>query len=227
MEFGQQDGGVGAVGDVFADVFIGDVALFVDDEDSRSGDAVVVEVVDLVVTGNFMVLGGIEDWECCAGVGDHGACPLKVVHADGQYLGVLLLDAGVVALQLDELPEADPSEEASVEDEDDVLVATEVGQSDVRYPVGDGESEFRCSVDASGRRRSAGNHRASDERGREGNQEHSRRKTLEDAIDWNTHSGLEASQGFENFFTGDLMGWRIADALPRDVAVGVDDENGG
>ena len=38
----------------------------------------------------------------------------------------MLPDAWVVALQLDELPEAYPSEESAIEDEDDVLVALEV-----------------------------------------------------------------------------------------------------
>ena len=39
------------------------------------------------------------------------------------------------------------------------------------------------------------------------------------------HMELEACQGFEDFFAGDLVGWRIAYTLPSDVAVGVNDEN--
>ena len=63
--------------------FVGDVAGFVDDEYGRRRYAVVMEVVDVVMAGDFVVLGGVQDGECCAGVGDHGACALKVVHADG------------------------------------------------------------------------------------------------------------------------------------------------
>ena len=66
---------------------------------------------------------------------------MEIVHADGEYFGVLLLDARVVALQLDELPEADASEETSVEDEDDVLVVLEIGQRDVSRAVRDRKSE--------------------------------------------------------------------------------------
>ena len=37
---------------------------------------------------------------------------------------------------------------------------------------------------------------------------------------------FEGGQGFEHIFAGDLVSRRVADALPSDVAVGVDDKNG-
>ena len=83
--------------------------------------AVVVEVVDFVAGRDFVVFGGVEDRECGAGVCDHGRGTAEIVHADSEYLGVMLPDAWVVALQLDELPEAYPSEESAIEDEDDVF----------------------------------------------------------------------------------------------------------
>ena len=42
FEFGEDDGGVGAVGDVFADVLVGDFSVCVDDEYGGCGYAVVV-----------------------------------------------------------------------------------------------------------------------------------------------------------------------------------------
>lgn len=148
MEFFDDDGGVGAVADVFADVFVGDVAVFVDDEDGGCGDAVVVEVVDVVGLGDVFALACVEDGEGCAGVDDHGACALEIVHAECEDFRVLLLDARVVALQLDELPEADASEESSVENEDDVLVVSEVGEGDVDGTVRYGKAEIGGCVAA-------------------------------------------------------------------------------
>ena len=103
-----------------------------------------MEVVDVVGFRDFVALGGVEDWEGGTGVGDHGARATEVVHADREDLRVLLLDPRVITLQLDELPEAYPSEEASIKDQDDVLVAAEVGQGDVRDPVRDREVEVGC-----------------------------------------------------------------------------------
>ena len=100
-----------------------------------------MEVVDLVVARDFFVLCCVEDGKGGAGVCDHGRGTAEIVHADGEYLGVMLPDAWVVALQLDELPEAYPSEESAIEDEDDVLVALEVGECDVDAPVGDWQAE--------------------------------------------------------------------------------------
>ena len=57
---------------------------------------------------------------------------------------------GVVALQLDELPEADASEEAAIEHEDDVLVAVEIGQGDVDVAVSDRETEVWRGFTAAG-----------------------------------------------------------------------------
>ncbi len=142
FEFGEDDGGVGAVGDVFADVFVGDFSVFVDDEHGGCGYAVVVEVVDVVSLGDFFALGGVEEGEGGSGVGDHGSGALEIVHAEGENLGVLLLDARVVALQLDELPEADASEKASVEDEDDVPVVLEIGECYVGWAVRDRKREI-------------------------------------------------------------------------------------
>ena len=105
-----------------------------------------MEVVDFVVARDFVVFGGVEDRECGAGVCDHGRGTAEIVHADGEYLGVMLPDAWVVALQLDELPEAYPSEESAIEDEDDVLVALEVGECDVDAPVGDWQAEVRRGI---------------------------------------------------------------------------------
>ena len=141
MEFGEDDGGIGAIGDVFADVLVGNFSVCVDDEYGGRGDAVVVQVVDVVCLGYFFALGGVEDGERGSGVGDHGSCALEIVHADGEYFGVLLLDARVVALQLDELPEADASEEAPVEDEYDVLVVLEIGERYVRGAIRDWKGE--------------------------------------------------------------------------------------
>ncbi len=104
-----------------------------------------MEIVDLVVTGDFVVLSRVEDGKCGAGVCDHSGCTTEVVHAQGEYFGVLLPDAGIVALQLDELPETYPSEEAAIEDEHDVLVAAEVGEGDVDATVGDREAEVWSS----------------------------------------------------------------------------------
>ena len=147
----EDDGGVGAIGDVFADVLVGDFSVCVDDEYGGCGYAVVVQVVDVVRLGDFFALGGVEDGEGGSGVCDHGSCALEIVHADGEYFGVLLLDARVVALQLDELPEADASEESSVEDEDNVLVVLEIGECYVSGAVRDRKREVRRGF-AAGRR---------------------------------------------------------------------------
>ena len=130
---------------------VGDFAVFVDDEYGGCGYAVVVEVVDVVSFGDFFALGGVEDGEGGSGVSDHGSSALEIVHADGEYFGVLLLDARVVALQLDELPEADASEESSVEDEDDVLVVLEIGECYVSGTVGDRKCEIGRGFAARGR----------------------------------------------------------------------------
>ena len=63
-----------------------------------------MEVVDLIVARDFFALCCVEDGKCGAGVCDHGRGTAEIVHADGEYLGVMLPDAWVVALQLDELP---------------------------------------------------------------------------------------------------------------------------
>ena len=75
-----------------------------------------MEVVDFVAGGDFVVFGGVEDRECGTGVCDHCGGASEIVHADGKHLGVLLPDAWIVALQLDELPEAYTSEESAIED---------------------------------------------------------------------------------------------------------------
>ena len=75
----------------------------------------------------------------------------------------MLPDARVVALQLNELPKAYPSEETSVEDEDDVLVAAEVGERDVDVAISDRKAEVWRDFAAFGRRRSAGNRNSRDE----------------------------------------------------------------
>ncbi len=100
-----------------------------------------MKVVDLVVDRDFFALGGVEDRKGRAGVCDHGACTSEIVHADSYDLCVELADARIVALQLDELPEAYSSEEAAVEDEDDVLFATEVGECNVYAQVSDWQTE--------------------------------------------------------------------------------------
>ena len=66
-------------------------------------------------------------------------------------------DAWIVALQLDELPEAYASEEAAIEHENDVLVVVEVGQGDVDVAVSDRETEVWRGLSAFGRRRPARN----------------------------------------------------------------------
>ena len=74
-----------------------------------------MEVVDLVRFGDTGISGGVEDGVIGAGVGDHCPGALEIVHADGEYLRVVVADAVVVALQLDELPVANASEKAAIE----------------------------------------------------------------------------------------------------------------
>ena len=146
LEFFQDDVCVRAVGDIFADIFKGDVAFFVDDEDGWCGYTVVVEIVDAVIAGDFVASARVEYWKCRARVYNHGSCALEIVHANGNDLRILLFDTRIVALQLDELPEAYPSEEAAVENEHDVLFVSEVGKCDVEGTVGDGEAKVWGSV---------------------------------------------------------------------------------
>ena len=81
LEFVQQFRGVGAIRDVFADIFVGDIAVFVDDEDRGRGDTVVVEIVDFVVAGNFMAIRRVEDGKGGTRVCNHGSRTTEVVHA--------------------------------------------------------------------------------------------------------------------------------------------------
>ena len=97
-----------------------------------------MEVVDVVEFGNGGVFVGVEEREEGSRVCDHGPGTLKVVHAESEDFGVVVSDAVVVSLQLDELRSADASEESPVEDEDDVFVAFELGEGDFACTVGDG-----------------------------------------------------------------------------------------
>ena len=85
-----------------------------------------MEVVDVVEFGDGGVFVCVEEWEEGSGVGDHRAGALEVVHGEGQDLGIVVSDAVVVSLQLDQLRSAYASEESTVEDEDYVFVAFEL-----------------------------------------------------------------------------------------------------
>lgn len=80
LEGGDDFVGGCSVGDVYADVGVGDFAVFVDDEDGRGGYEVAVEVVDVVELGDCGVFVGVEDGVEGAGAGDHVSCALEVVH---------------------------------------------------------------------------------------------------------------------------------------------------
>ncbi len=75
-----------------------------------------MEVVNFVGFWNAGVLGGVEDGVVGTSVGDHGSGAFKIVHADREYFRVVVANAVVIALQLDELPVANASEVTSVED---------------------------------------------------------------------------------------------------------------
>ena len=76
----------------FADVFVCDVSVFVDDEDGSGGEAIAEEVENVVADGDVVVLVGVEDGKFCDGFSDDGFGASEVVGADGQDFGTSVRD---------------------------------------------------------------------------------------------------------------------------------------
>lgn len=85
---------------VFADVFVGDVSVFVYDEDGCGSEAVAKEVEDVVTDGNVVVFAGVEDGEVGTSFCNDRLGAAQIVGADGEYFGAGVFDFVVVFLQL-------------------------------------------------------------------------------------------------------------------------------
>ena len=85
---------------VFADIFVGDVSVFVYDEDGCGSEAVAEEVEDVVADRDVVVLAGVEDGEIGSGFCQDRLGAAEVVGADGEYFGAGVFDFVVVFLQL-------------------------------------------------------------------------------------------------------------------------------
>ncbi len=85
---------------VGADVFVGYLAVLVDDEDGRGCEAVSEEVEDVVADGHVVVLAGVQDGEVWSCFGDDGFGTAEVVGADRQNFGSGTGDFRVVVLEL-------------------------------------------------------------------------------------------------------------------------------
>ena len=72
---------------VLADVFVGDVAVFVDDEYGCGGETVAEEVEDVVADGDVVVLAGVEDGEVWTGFRYDRLGTAEVIGAYGENLG--------------------------------------------------------------------------------------------------------------------------------------------
>ena len=85
---------------VLADILVGDVSVFVYDENGCRCEAVAEEVENVVAGGDFVVLAGVEDWKVGTSFCEDGFCAAQVVGADGEYFGAGGFDFVVVFLQL-------------------------------------------------------------------------------------------------------------------------------
>ncbi len=85
---------------VLADVFVGDVSVFVYDEYGCGSEAVAEEVEDVVADRDVVVLAGVEDGEVGSGFCDDRLGSAEVVGADCENFGASIRDFVVVFLQL-------------------------------------------------------------------------------------------------------------------------------
>ena len=72
---------------VLADVFVGDVSVFVHDEDGCGSESIAEEVEDVVADGNVVVFTGVEYGEIRSGFCDDGLGAAEVIGAYGENLG--------------------------------------------------------------------------------------------------------------------------------------------
>ena len=72
---------------VFTDVFVGDVSVFVDDEDGSRSESVAEEVEDVVADRDIVVFVRVQDREFGDGFCNDGFGTAEVVGADGEDFG--------------------------------------------------------------------------------------------------------------------------------------------
>lgn len=85
---------------VLADVFVGDVAVFINYEYGCGREPIAEEVEDVVADGDVVVLAGVEDGEIGTGFCQDRLGAAQIVGADGEYFSAGIFDFAVVFLQL-------------------------------------------------------------------------------------------------------------------------------